>query len=107
MSTTATPRTIASPAYNLTMIGSGRASPNLGRSNVGIQRLAREQWGTGRSLREADLAGRNLVVDEVEVREGARPENAARVLALEEGERVWIRRRRFVLDGKPVLLSTS
>lgn len=73
----------------------------------GIQRLAHEQWGTGRSAWEADLAGRDLVVDNVEVREGAASENAARVLGLETGERVWIRSRRFVLDGEPVLLSTS
>ncbi|ARF75142.1 GntR family transcriptional regulator [Kitasatospora albolonga] len=74
----------------------------------GIQRLAREQWGTGRSVWEADLGdGRELVVDQVEVREGAAPESVARVLGLGAGERAWVRSRRFVLDGKPVLLSTS
>ncbi|MFD7854082.1 GntR family transcriptional regulator [Streptomyces microflavus] len=73
----------------------------------GIQRLASEQWGSGRSVWEADLEGRNLVVDQVEVREGAASENAVRVLGLKAGEGVWIRSRRFVLDAKPVLLSTS
>ncbi len=73
----------------------------------GIQRLAHEQWGTGRSVWDADLGDRDLMVDQVEVREGAASENAARVLGLEAAERVWIRSRRFVLDGKPVLLSTS
>jgi len=73
----------------------------------GIQRLAREQWGAGRSVWEADLADRDLVVDQVEVHEGAASENAARVLGLEEGESACIRSRRFVLDGKPVLLATS
>ncbi|MFC9033135.1 GntR family transcriptional regulator [Streptomyces arboris] len=73
----------------------------------GIQRLAREQWGSGRSVWEADLADRDLVVDQVEVHEGAASENAARVLGLEEGESACIRSRRFVLDGKPVLLATS
>ncbi|ESU49845.1 GntR family regulatory protein [Streptomyces sp. HCCB10043] len=29
------------------------------------------------------------------------------MLGLDEGERVCVRSRRFVLDGKPVLLSTS
>ncbi|GFN03730.1 hypothetical protein Smic_22860 [Streptomyces microflavus] len=43
----------------------------------------------------------------MEVREGAAPESVARVLDLGEGESAWIRSRRFVLDGKPVLLSTS
>ncbi|MCD9900976.1 GntR family transcriptional regulator [Streptomyces sp. MT29] len=73
----------------------------------GIQRLAREQWGSGRSVWEADLGDRDLVVDRVEVREGAASENVARVLGLEEGESACIRSRRFVLDGKPVLLATS
>ncbi|MFJ6511778.1 GntR family transcriptional regulator [Streptomyces sp. NPDC091406] len=73
----------------------------------GISRLMREQWGSGRSVWDADLGDRDLAVDQVEVRDGAASENAARVLGLEEGERVWLRSRRFVLDGKPVLLSTS
>lgn len=82
-----------------------RAFQPLRRS--GIQRLASEQWGSGRSVWEADLQGRDLAVDQVEVREGIASENAARVLGLEVGEKVCIRSRRFVLDGKPVLLSTS
>ncbi|MEU0988102.1 GntR family transcriptional regulator [Streptomyces sp. NPDC005953] len=73
----------------------------------GIQRLAREQWGGGRSIWEADLGGRNLAVDQVEVSTGAASENAARVLNLGEGEAACVRSRRFVLDGKPVLLATS
>lgn len=72
----------------------------------GIQRLAHAEWGTGRSVWEAELAGRDLVVDHLRVREAAASENAARVLGL-DGARVWIRSRRFVLDGKPVLLATS
>ncbi|MET9926391.1 GntR family transcriptional regulator [Streptomyces microflavus] len=73
----------------------------------GIQRLAREQWGSGRSVWEADLGGRDLVVDQVEVTEGPASEIASRVLAMGEGENACIRSRRFVLDGKPVLLATS
>lgn len=69
--------------------------------------MAREQWESGRSVWDADLGGRDLVVDQVEAREGAAPGSAARVLDMGEGESAWIRSRRFVLDGKPVLLSTS
>ncbi|TYR64482.1 UTRA domain-containing protein [Streptomyces parvus] len=47
------------------------------------------------------------MVDQVEVREGASSENTARLLGLDAWERVCVRSRRFVLDGKPVLLSTS
>ncbi|MEI5033334.1 GntR family transcriptional regulator [Streptomyces sp. S1A(2023)] len=72
----------------------------------GIPRLVREQWGSGRSVWDADLGNRDLVVDQVKVGEGVASENAARVLG-RDGERVWFRSRRFVLDGKPVLLSTS
>ncbi|MFG2600456.1 GntR family transcriptional regulator [Streptomyces sp. NPDC048462] len=82
-----------------------RAFQPLRRS--GIQRLASERWGSGRSVWEADLQGRDLAVDQVEVREGIASENAARVLGLEAGEKVCVRSRRFVLEGKPVLLSTS
>lgn len=35
--------------------------------------MAREQWESGRSVWDADLGGRDLVVDQVEVREGAAP----------------------------------
>ncbi|MDJ1640880.1 UTRA domain-containing protein [Streptomyces sp. J15] len=110
----AVPRTVGHPAARregaLSMITtdtSGREPGLRPLRRRGIQRLAHEQWGTGRSVWEADLAGRDLTVDEVEVREGPASENVARVLGLEEGERVWIRSRRFVLDSKPVLLSTS
>ncbi len=47
------------------------------------------------------------MVDQVEVGEGASSENTARLLGLDAGERVCVRSRRFVLDGEPVLLSTS
>jgi GntR family transcriptional regulator len=45
-------------------------------------------------------------VDSVEVTEEAAPAAVAAVLELGEGADVCVRRR-FVLDGKPVLLSTS
>ncbi|MER6343164.1 GntR family transcriptional regulator [Streptomyces sp. NPDC001595] len=73
----------------------------------GIERLARAQWGEGRSVWAADIGGRDLVVDSVEVTEGQAPGPVASVLDLEEDARVCVRRRRFVLEGKPVLLSTS
>ncbi|MFE1204124.1 GntR family transcriptional regulator [Streptomyces sp. NPDC058762] len=73
----------------------------------GIQRLARQQWGNGRSIWAADIENRSLEVDQVTVSEEAAPESVAAVLDLAEGEPVCVRRRRFVLDGKPVLLATS
>ncbi|MEV7146077.1 GntR family transcriptional regulator [Streptomyces sp. NPDC093084] len=73
----------------------------------GIQRLAEEQWGSGRSIWAADTENRTLEVDQVTVSEEAAPESIGRVLDLSDDETVCIRRRRYVLDGKPVLLATS
>ncbi|MGX9920842.1 GntR family transcriptional regulator [Streptomyces sp. NPDC002248] len=73
----------------------------------GIQRLSQQQWGSGRSIWSADTENRDLVVDQVQVTEEAAPERIGVVLDLEEEGTVCVRRRRFVLDGKPVLLATS
>ncbi|MDH6116361.1 GntR family transcriptional regulator [Kitasatospora sp. GAS204A] len=72
-----------------------------------IQRLTEGQRGSGRSIWWADIENRTLVVDQVAVSEQAAPELIAGVLGLEPGEPTCVRHRRFVLDGKPVLLSTS
>ncbi|MFD3539781.1 GntR family transcriptional regulator [Streptomyces sp. NPDC058662] len=73
----------------------------------GIQRLAQERWGSGRSVWSADTGDRELVVDQVDVGEEEAPDRIADVLGIPAGSRVWARRRRFVLDGKPVLFATS
>lgn len=73
----------------------------------GIQRVSEERWGSGRSVWSTDIEGRKLVVDQLSVSEGEAPDVVAAVLGLEAGESVCIRSRRFVLDGKPVLLSRS
>ncbi|MGX9886954.1 GntR family transcriptional regulator [Streptomyces sp. NPDC002276] len=75
----------------------------------GLERLAHAQWGEGRSIWTTDAGDRELVVDSVEVTEEDAPAAIAGVLSLGDGEevRVCVRRRRYVLDGKPVLLSTS
>ncbi|MFF3749519.1 GntR family transcriptional regulator [Streptomyces sp. NPDC002018] len=73
----------------------------------GIQRLAQSQWGEGRSIWSADTDDRTLVVDQMRVTEEAAPERIATVLGIESGEATWVRSRRFVLDGKPILLATS
>ena len=68
----------------------------------GIDRLSRERWGTGQSIWGDDVGDRELSVEVVEIRETAAPPSVAAVRGTEQ---VWVRRRRFVLDGKPVLLS--
>nr|WP_229852834.1 GntR family transcriptional regulator [Streptomyces albospinus] len=73
----------------------------------GIQRLSQERWGVGRSIWSADAEDRTLVVDQVTVSQEEAPERIGRVLDLVDGDTVCVRRRRFVWDGKPVLLATS
>ncbi|MFG2665793.1 GntR family transcriptional regulator [Streptomyces sp. NPDC048387] len=73
----------------------------------GIQRLAQEGWGAGRSVWSVDAEDRVLVVDQVEVHEEAVRGPVADILGVTAGSRVWVRSRRFVLDGKPVLFATS
>ncbi|MFH8340420.1 GntR family transcriptional regulator [Streptomyces sp. AM6-12] len=73
----------------------------------GIERLARAGWGEGRSVWAADAEGRELTVDSVEVTHEVAAASVAAVMGLDETASLCVRRRRFVLDGKPVLLSTS
>ncbi|MFB6606168.1 GntR family transcriptional regulator [Streptomyces noursei] len=83
-----------------------RDAPPLLRRRGG-QRLAREWWGAGRSVWSAEVGARELVVDQVAVTEEAAPAAVAHVLGMASGEPACVRRRRFVLDGKPVLWATS
>ncbi|MFD0009033.1 GntR family transcriptional regulator [Streptomyces sp. NPDC127178] len=71
----------------------------------GIQRLARAQWGAGKSIWSADEE-RPVTID-VRVDTVAAPEHIARMLDLEEGGSVCARSRRFVLEQRPVMLATS
>ncbi|MEU6299237.1 GntR family transcriptional regulator [Streptomyces erythrochromogenes] len=73
----------------------------------GLQRLAQEQWGSGRSIWSTDSEDRELVVDQLDVREEEADDRVCDALGIAPGAAVWARRRRFVLDGKPVLFATS
>ncbi len=73
----------------------------------GVPRLAQEHWGAGRSVWSADVPDRDLVVDETTIDEEPADDSVAVRLGIAPGAAVCVRRRRFVLDGKPVLLSRS
>jgi GntR family transcriptional regulator len=73
----------------------------------GISRLGRSSWPSGNSVWAAETEGRNLAVDQVEVSEADAPDHIRFLLALPEGARTVLRSRRYVLDGKPALLSRS
>jgi GntR family transcriptional regulator len=72
-----------------------------------VQRLSEEQWGNGRSIWEFDTEDRVLEVDQLTVTSEPAPQRIARVLADADRARVCVRRRRYVLDGKPAMLATS
>ena len=51
--------------------------------------------------------GRTLALDHVEVYPDAATPVVAGALAMRAGAEVWVRSRRFMLDGKPVMLAAS
>lgn len=75
----------------------------------GITRLSSGTWDAGRSIWSADIGSRSLQVDQLAVRQDEPPDRVRLLLDLTEDPdaRVVVRSRRFVLDGKPVLLSVS
>ncbi|MFD3676549.1 GntR family transcriptional regulator [Streptomyces sp. NPDC058613] len=73
----------------------------------GVQRLAPGVWGDGRSIWAADTEDREPVVEFLGVTDEAAPDAVAVVLGLGAGATACVRRRRFLLDGKPVMLASS
>jgi GntR family transcriptional regulator len=73
----------------------------------GIGRLGGATWPSGRDIWSADAASRQLTVDQVQVGRAEAPDTVCAILGLEDGAEAVTRSRRFVLDGKPVLLSVS
>jgi GntR family transcriptional regulator len=73
----------------------------------GIARLGQSTWPSGVSVWETETEGRDLVVDQLEVTQVAAPERVRLLLGLPDEAATVLRRRRYVLDGKPVLLSRS
>jgi GntR family transcriptional regulator len=76
---------------------------------AGADRLSARGWGSGRSIWAADAGSRQLSVDQLEVRRAAPPAHIRLLLDLADDPdaQVVVRSRRYVLDGKPVLLSVS
>ncbi|WP_449061585.1 GntR family transcriptional regulator [Planomonospora algeriensis] len=70
----------------------------------GSRRLSREHWGQGQAIWDSDTRGRPYTVDEVQLDRETAEEDVARVLG---GPEVWVRRRRYSVDGRPVQLSVS
>jgi GntR family transcriptional regulator len=73
----------------------------------GIKRLSGAPWNRARSIWADEAANRALEVDSLQVAPIQAPAHIAAVLELENPAAVWARTRRFVLDGRPVMLSTA
>ncbi|MFB7192964.1 GntR family transcriptional regulator [Streptomyces sp. NPDC056240] len=71
------------------------------------KRLSRGQWAAGKSIWSADVGERSMTVTDVEVYEDSAPRWVARALGLDEGARVVVRSRRFLVDGEPVQRAVS
>ncbi|MBB6476794.1 GntR family transcriptional regulator [Sphaerisporangium rubeum] len=70
----------------------------------GSRRLSREQWGAGRAIWDSDAGGRPYTVDDLTITLEPAADEAKRVLDCDE---VWVRRRRYSVDGRPVQLAAS
>ncbi|WOX10884.1 GntR family transcriptional regulator [Streptomyces sp. N50] len=71
------------------------------------KRLSRDQWATGKSIWSADVGERPMLPADLEVYEEEAPRWVARALGLDDGGRVVIRSRRYLVDGEPVQMATS
>lgn len=67
-------------------------------------RLAVTQWGSGQDIWDVDAAGRARSVDRVEVYEATAPDDVAQRLSTLN---VWVRVRRYLIDGRPIQVATS
>lgn len=67
-------------------------------------RLAATQWGSGRDIWDMDAAGRERSVDQIEVFRSDAPDDVASRLATGE---VWVRKRRYLIDQRPIQVATS
>lgn len=73
----------------------------------GVKRLARDQWGQGRPIWQADLDERPLETDQLVVERRDCPAHIAHALDVDAGAPVWARERRYLVEGEPVMLATS
>lgn len=73
----------------------------------GIREPAADAPGAGHLVPEADAGGREGAAEFLSVADEPAPAAVAAALGIAEGAPACVRRSRFLLDGKPVLLATS
>ncbi|WP_049568254.1 GntR family transcriptional regulator [Streptomyces sp. SBT349] len=74
---------------------------------VANRRLAQDGWAAGRSIWDADLGDRPLSVTDLTVTEVPPPDLVIQGLGLDDGARVVVRDRLFVVENEPVQAATS
>ncbi|WTX00960.1 GntR family transcriptional regulator (plasmid) [Streptomycetaceae bacterium NBC_01309] len=73
----------------------------------GIPRLAQDVWGAGKTIWSAD-DNRSPDVDQISIATDVNaPERISHVLELGPDETVCMRSRRYLVEGRPVMLATS
>lgn len=73
-----------------------------------LKRLSVDQWGEGRSMWEVDIEDRALeLVGGVQIQLLPATPEIARALDVDEGDEVWVRDRRYAVDGEVVMRATS
>lgn len=73
---------------------------------VSPDRLRASVWGSGRSVWSSDVEDRP-VADDVRVTQEQAPAHIVHVLGLEPGATVTVRRRKYLVEGRPVQLAAS
>lgn len=72
-----------------------------------LKRLSAEQWGEGKSIWEVDVEERDLVAVDMQIERLPASADVASALGLEEGDAVWRRSRRYLVDDIPVVRAVS
>jgi GntR family transcriptional regulator len=73
----------------------------------GLRRLSSATWPAGRSVWDGEAEGRNLGIDQIEVQEVPPPGRIRDLLSLAEDATAILRTRRYLIDGRPVMLARS
>ncbi|WP_158602816.1 GntR family transcriptional regulator [Jiangella rhizosphaerae] len=69
--------------------------------------MSKETWGSGRGVWDTESEQRTLTVDAVSVTEEEADGHVSIALGLDDGDTIVVRRRRYLLDGRPVMAATS
>ena len=75
----------------------------------GIDRYARSRWQRGTTIHDGDAGSQGLSVKQVyrEIDEVPAPAVVAVAFDVPKGEKVWVRRRTTIIDGRPHQLADS